>query len=189
MVGQAAREGGNPSAALRREALNSGSASSTCVLPSVVCPRKATTRRTLLSLPPLAWSGATRCRYRSSDARVLSSVNPRSKVSRRLLTVAPLLSIVASQVSAILMVLATCPQPVMSPPVGGGSRGPKIRPPGGPPGGPPRGAPGGPPRGPRGPGPGGPPGGPPEGVWEGGFGGSLGGRFWGHFGGFLGGCL
>ena len=38
LVGQAAREGWRTSAALRRESLNSGCASSTCVLPSVVCP-------------------------------------------------------------------------------------------------------------------------------------------------------
>ena len=38
LVGQAAREGWGTSAAQRREALNSGSACSTCVLPSVVCP-------------------------------------------------------------------------------------------------------------------------------------------------------
>ena len=93
-------------------------------------------------------------------------------------------SIVASQVSAILMVLATChPDPVMSPPVGGGISGP----PGGPRGAPPGGPPGGPPRArARAPGrgaPGGPPAGPPEGV----FWGSSGGRFWAHFGGVFGG--
>lgn len=49
-------------------------------------------------------------------------------------------SIVASQVSAILMVLATChPDPVMSPPVGGGISGPPGGPRGAPPGGPPGG--------------------------------------------------
>ena len=47
-----ARKGGGHHGALRRESLNSGSASSTCVLTSFVCPGKRTPGGCLLSLPP-----------------------------------------------------------------------------------------------------------------------------------------
>ena len=175
--------------ALRRESLNSGSASSTCVLPSVVCPGKRTPGGCLLSLPPpcvlaaIAVTIVPRTRsfppafgftLLASDSRRLRQ----SLVAMLLVSLSP----VSSQVSAILMVLETWSQGHKNSPSRRGVQGgPKTPLPGAPPGGPP----GGPPRGP-------PPGRPARAGGPGGPGADFG-HFWGvfailgvfgHFGGF-----
>ena len=167
--------------ALRRESLNSGCASSTCVLPSVVCPGKRTPGGCLLSLPPPCVLAAiavtivprTRSFPPSFGFTLLASDSRRlrqSLVAMLLVSLSP----VSSQVSAILMVLETWSQGHKNSPSRRGEKGspggPKNPPPGAPPGGPP----GGPPGAPRGP-PGSAPGarrGPGSRFWP----------FWGVFG-------
>ena len=140
--------------ALRRESLNSGCASSTCVLPSVVCPGKRTPGGCLLSLPPpcvlaaIAVTIVPRTRsfppafgftLLASDSRRLRQ----SLVAMLLVSLSP----VSSQVSAILMVLETWSQGHKNSPSRRGVQGgPKTPLPGAPPGGPPGGPPRGPPR-------------------------------------------
>ena len=153
--------------ALRRESLNSGCASSTCVLPSVVCPGKRTPGGCLLSLPPPCVLAAiavtivprTRSFPPSFGFTLLASDSRRlrqSLVAMLLVSLSP----VSSQVSAILMVLETWSQGHKNSPSRRGEKGspggPKNPPPGAPRGGPPGG-----PRGPPGAArecPGGPPG-------------------------------
>ena len=140
--------------ALRRESLNSGSASSTCVLPSVVCPGKRTPGGCLLSLPPPCVLAAiavtivprTRSFPPSFGFTLLASDSRRlrqSLVAMLLVSLSP----VSSQVSAILMVLETWSQGHKNSPSRRGVQGgPKTPLPGAPPGGPPGGPPRGPPR-------------------------------------------
>ena len=153
--------------ALRRESLNSGCASSTCVLPSVVCPGKRTPGGCLLSLPPPCVLAAiavtivprTRSFPPSFGFTLLASVSRelrQSLVASLLVSLSP----VPSQVSAILMVLETWSQGHKNSPSRRGVQGVRKPPsrgvPGGPRGAPPGPPPGGPagkfPRGPRGPG-------------------------------------
>ena len=162
--------------ALRRESLNSGSASSTCVLPSVVCPGKRTPGGCLLSLPPPCVLAAiavtivprTRSFPPSFGFTLLASDSRRlrqSLVAMLLVSLSP----VSSQVSAILMVLETWSQGHKNSPSRRGVQGgPKTPLPGAPPGGPPRGPP-----------PGAPPGRPARAGGPGGPGADF-----GHFGGF-----
>ena len=143
-------KGGEHHAALRRESLNSGSASSTCVLPSVVCPGKRTPGGCLLSLPPPCVLAAiavtivprTRLFSPSFGFTLLASDSRRlrqSLVAMLLVSLSP----VSSQVSAILMVLETWSQGHKNSPSRRGVRGAQNPPSRGPPrGAPPGGAPG-----------------------------------------------
>ena len=143
--------------ALRRESLNSGCASSTCVLPSVVCPGKRTPGGCLLSLPPPCVLAAiavtivprTRSFPPSFGFTLLASVSRelrQSLVASLLVSLSPVLS----QVSAILMVLETWSQGHKNSPSRRGVQGVRKPPSRGVPGGPPGAPPGPPPGGPRG---------------------------------------